>query len=141
MARKLYLDADVWLNFWLDESLGLKPAFHYTEQLLEKAVDEGWIIAVSDAVKEEVFDKDILPEDFHDKISKLEMGGLLEEVKVEERDDELAGKLMRERRLQFSDALHAALAIRAKATIVTRNIKHFERADDLVEVRKPEDLL
>jgi len=34
---KLYIDADVWLNFWQDEMIGLIPAAHYTELLLEKA--------------------------------------------------------------------------------------------------------
>jgi len=44
---------------------------------------------------------------------------------VEENDDKGAKELMKERGLHFSDVLHAALAIRTKATIVTRNIKHF----------------
>jgi predicted nucleic acid-binding protein len=138
---KLYFDADVWLNFWLDEILGFVPASHYTEQLLEKMVDEGWVVVVSEAVKEEIFEKNIAPEDFREKVSKLKVRGLLEEVRVEESDDELVGKLMRERKLHFSDALHAAIAIRTKAMIVTRNIRHFERVVDLVEVRRPEDLL
>ncbi len=138
---KIYLDADIWLNFWLDEMLGLIPASHYAEELLRKAAREGWTVVVSDLVKEEVFDKKVLPSDLDAKISELRIGGLIEEVEVEEKDDALAGRLRRERGLHLSDALHAALAMRTKSVIVTRNIKHFKLVEDLVDVRKPEDLL
>ncbi len=138
---KLYIDADVWLNFWQDEMLGLLPASHYAEELLKKANREGWTVVVSDLVKEEVFDKNVLPADFDARLLELRIGGLIEEVEVEEKDDVLAGRLRRERGLHLSDALHAALAIRTKSAIVTRNIKHFKLVEDLVEVRKPEDLL
>ncbi|MFH1774410.1 MAG: PIN domain-containing protein [Methanobacteriota archaeon] len=98
-------------------------------------------MVVSDLVRDEVFDKNVLPTDFNAKISELKIGGLIEEVEVEEKDDALAGRFRRERGLHLSDALHAALAIRTKSVIVTRNIKHFKLVEDLVEIRKPEDLL
>jgi len=75
MVREIYLYADVWLNFWMNEMLGLLPASHYTEELLRKANMEGWVIVISEATKEEVFSKGILPEDFYGKISELEVGG------------------------------------------------------------------
>lgn len=121
--------------------LGLIPASHYAEELLRKAAREGWTVVVSDLVKEEVFDKKVLPSDLDAKISELRIGGIIEEVEVEEKDDALAGRLRRERGLHLSDALHATLAIRTKSVIVTRNIKHFKLVEDLVEVRKPEELL
>jgi hypothetical protein len=58
---KLYFDADVWLNFCLDEMPGFVLASHYTEQLLGKVVDERWVIVISETVKEEVFEKNITP--------------------------------------------------------------------------------
>ena len=41
---KIYLDSDIWLNYWLDEMLGYIPAGYYAERLLEEAVDGRWEI-------------------------------------------------------------------------------------------------
>jgi predicted nucleic acid-binding protein len=81
----------------------------------------------SGVVKEEILKKKIALAD-------------LEEIEAEKEDVELSRKIIRERGLHFPDSLHAALAIRARAIIVTRT-KHFELVKNLVEVRKPEDLL
>ncbi|MFQ6135884.1 MAG: hypothetical protein ACE5PM_01735 [Candidatus Hydrothermarchaeales archaeon] len=56
---KLYLDADVWLNFWLDEMLRFTPASHYLEELLETAFRKKWIILISGAAKMEIRKKGI----------------------------------------------------------------------------------
>ncbi len=138
---KLYIDADVWLNFWQDEMVGLIPAAHYTELLLEKAVDEGWVIVVSDAVKKEVYKKKVTPGDFERLVGKLKKAGLIEEVETTQEDVNLAYKISSERYLHRSDALHTALAIKSKAIIVTRNIEDFKKVSDMVDVRKPEDLI
>ena len=138
---KLYLDADVWLNFWLDEMLGLLPASHYAEELLKKALKEKWTIVISEEVKKEIKRAGVSMEDLEEKLFDFRLGSILEEVEVEERDVEVARKISRERRLHASDAIHAALAIKSKAIFVTRNIKHFKVVEDVLEIRKPEDLL
>ncbi len=137
---KLYIDADVWLNFWLDEMLGLIPASHYTEELLGKACREDWTIVISEHVKKEIFKKKVSPEDLENMLAKLREGGLLEEVEAGQRDIELADRIYRSKGLHRSDALHATLAIKSKAIMVTRTA-HFNLVKDLVEIRKPEDLL
>ncbi|MFH1774545.1 MAG: PIN domain-containing protein [Methanobacteriota archaeon] len=137
---RLYIDADVWLNFWQDEMLGLIPASHYAEELLDKALRMKWIIVISGVVKEEILKKKIALADLEEKLDRLRQVNLLEEIEAEKEDVELSKRIIRERGLHFPDSLHAALAIRAKAIIVTRT-KHFELVKNLVEVRKPEDLL
>lgn len=137
---KLYLDADVWLNFWQDEMLGFIPASHYAEELLEKALREKWILVISGAVKKEIYRKKVASQDLEAKLSDFQKAGLLEEIEAEEKDIELADGIYRERKLHRSDALHAALAIKAKATLITRTA-HFDLVKDLIEIRKPEDLL
>ncbi len=141
LKMKLYIDADVWLNFWFDEMLGLIPASHYAEELLRKAAREGWTIVMSEKAKKEIEGAGVLLEDLEEKLSEFRSGGLLEEPKFEERDMQYALKISGERRLHLSDAIHAALAIKTKSIIVTRNIKHFKKVSDLVKIRKPEDLL
>ncbi len=137
---KLYLDADVWLNFWQDEMLGFIPASHYAEELLEKALKEKWVLVISGAIKKEIYKKKVASQDLESKLSNFKKAGLLEEIEAEEKDIELADNIYRERKLHRSDALHAALAIKAKAILVTRTA-HFDLVRDLVEIRKPEDLL
>jgi len=138
---KLYLDADVWLNFWLDEMLGFIPASHYLEELLDKALKEKWTIVISEEVKKEIKRAGVSMDDLEEKLSDFRLENILEEVEVGERDAELARKIFRERGLHASDAIHAALAIKSKAIFVTRNIKHFKVVQDILEIRKPEDLL
>jgi predicted nucleic acid-binding protein len=137
---KLYIDADVWLNFWLDETVGFIPASHYMEELLEIAFREKWILVISGAVKREIYKKHITPRDLEEKLSKFRQAGLLEEIEAEEKDIELADRIYKEKGLHRSDALHTALALKAKAIIVTRTA-HFNLVKDVIKTRKPEDLL
>jgi len=58
---KIYPDSDTWLNFWKGEMIGMIPAFHFMEELLRKAMLEGWVVVVSELVKEEVFEKGVSP--------------------------------------------------------------------------------
>jgi|Deesub1362B_J571_1020462.scaffolds.fasta_scaffold00376_19 predicted nucleic acid-binding protein len=139
---KIYLDSDIWLNFWKGEMIGMIPAFHFTEELLRKAVLERWVVVVSELVKEEVFEKGVSPNDFDEKINELESAGcVIEKAEVTEEDVKFGLELRRERGIHLSDAIHAAIAKRVNAIIVTRNIRHFKLVADIVKVRKPEDLL
>ncbi|MFQ6135885.1 MAG: hypothetical protein ACE5PM_01740 [Candidatus Hydrothermarchaeales archaeon] len=78
--------------------------------------------------------------DLEEKLLEFKKAGLLEEIEAGKEDIERAERIYRERKLHRSDALHAALSIRADAVLVTRT-KHFDLVKDLVEIRKPEDLL
>lgn len=137
---KLYLDADVWLNFWQGEMIGLKPAFYYTKELLEKAVEEKWTVVFSEVVKSEILKRKIALQDLEEKLSELRQEGLLEYVEAEKEDYEKAEQIYRETGLHFPDSLHAALSIKYKAIMVTRT-RHFDAVKNILEVRKPEDLL
>ncbi len=137
---KLYLDADVWLNFWLDEMLGFLPASHYLEELLKRVRTERWVIIFSGIVKSEILKKKIALKDLEEKILELEQEGILEYVEAEKKDYERAEKIYRDKGLHFPDSLHAAIAIKHKAIMVTRT-KHFDAVKDVLELRKPEDLL
>jgi len=139
---KIYPDADVWLNFWKGEMIGMIPAFYFMEELLRKAMLERWVIVVSELVKEEVLEKGVSPDDFDEKIDELESAGcVIEKVEVTKEDVRCALELKKERGIHLSDAIHAAIAKRVESTIVTRNIRHFKLVADIVKVRKPEDLL
>ncbi|MFQ5975162.1 MAG: type II toxin-antitoxin system VapC family toxin [Candidatus Hydrothermarchaeales archaeon] len=140
IEMKLYLDADVWLNFWLDEMLGFTPASHYLEELLETAFRKKWTILISGATKMEIRKKGVAIEDVEEKLAEFKKAGLLEEIEAGKEDIEQAERIYGERKLHRSDALHAALCIRAETVLVTRT-KHFDLVKDLVDIKKPEDLL
>ncbi len=139
---KIYPDADVWLNFWKGEMIGIIPAFHFMEELLKKAMLERWVIVVSELVREEVSEKGVSPDDFDEKIYELESAGcIIEKVEVTEEDVKFALELREERGIHLSDAIHAAIAKRVNSIIVTRNVRHFKLVADIVKIRKPEELL
>ena len=101
ITRKLYFDADIWLNFWQREMLGLVPAFQRAELLLARIEREGWILVVSDLVKREVFKKGVLDEDFEEKISCLRKKGLVEDAVATPSDVEKAGELFNNKGIHF----------------------------------------
>ena len=61
-------------------------------------------------------------------------------VEISSIQEKEAASLGRVRKVSFGDALHAVLARDNFAVMVTRD-KHFLELMDIVEVRKPEDLL
>ena len=66
--------------------------------------------------------------------------GLLVKVGVSSIQKKEATSLGRVRKVSFGDALHAVLARDNSAVMVTRD-RHFLELMDIVEVRKPEELL
>ena len=90
---------------------------------------------------DEIYRQGVTKQDLNERLSFLKDAGVLTEIKVQQADIDRAKVLRRERGIHLSDAVHAVIAIRCSATVVTRNIKHFEKVRDLVELRKPEELL
>ena len=70
----------------------------------------------------------------------VEQEGLLFKVPIKKEQFQEAAKLKRERKLPFADVLHAIIARDNGAVMVTRDV-HFEDFEDIVMIRKPEDLI
>jgi len=82
------------------------------------------------------FGEDIVEEIF----SIVSKEGLLEKVDVNEEQIKEAGKLSIRTGVHINDCIHAIIAKDNNAVLVTRD-KHFEAFRDIVQIRKPEDLL
>ncbi len=73
------------------------------------------------------------------RISSTSWVGLLEKVPIKKEHFLEAARLKRERKLPFADLLHAIIARDNGAIMVTRDV-HFEDFENIVTIRKPEDL-
>ncbi|KXA94136.1 hypothetical protein AKJ37_07930 [candidate division MSBL1 archaeon SCGC-AAA259I09] len=140
-GKRLYLDADVWLNLLQGEMLGFVPAFQRAKRLFAKIREEKWELVVSDLVEEEVCNQGPRVEDMRNKVSGLEEQNLVERASIKKTDRKKAGEIHKNKSLHFSDALHAAIALRKSSILVTRNMRHFSAVEDLLEVLEPETLL
>lgn len=141
MESRFYVDADIYLNYWKDEMVGLTPASYYAEEFFSRAIEKNWTIIISDLTKKEILKAGVREEDLEEFLEIFRKCGILLEVDVEEIDRERALELRKKRKIHLSDAFHTAVAERLNATIITRNLKHFRLVEDLVNVGRPEDFL
>lgn len=136
--KKIYVDSNIFLDFWLDRMTGLKPANYYAEELFKNCIrclykiviSENTIIELSENFPAKNIEKKL---DVFKKLSKLEI------VSVQIDDLIKAKKLALDRDIPVHDAVHALIAKKLMIPLITRD-KHFSQVDDLITVKAPEEL-
>jgi len=138
---RIYVDSDIFLNTWFREMHGLDPVFQRAERLFQAIVDCVFFLIVSDLTLEELSRRIPLPismvkSDYFDQYKRL---GKLKVIEVKQDIVDEASRLPTHR----ADAIHATIAKREKATLVTRNIKHYRKVARIIglRVRLPEQLI
>ncbi len=139
MAEKYYFDTSIWRDYYENRSDSMRPLGEFALQLIKRIIEAGDFILYSDAVIEELqirySDEDII------KIFEIaNYKGILLKVDSSVFQKREAAKLCNYKGMPFGDALHAVLARDNGAVIVARD-RHFLELIDIVEVRKPEDLI
>jgi len=66
--------------------------------------------------------------------------GLLKKVEIKEKQIKEAVRLRNNLKIPFGDVLHAILARDNNAIMVTRD-RHFEEVQNIVNIKKPEELI
>ncbi len=136
----LYIDTNVYIDHFDGRNDYLRPLGEFAFQLLQKAGQCEFDIAISSFVIEEL--KHHVSEQ---RIFEL-VGGLQKLRKIFSMnhtpdDERVASRLSHIRKTSFPDTLHVILAKKMNATyVVTRNIKDFEKLSDIVPIRLPESL-
>ncbi len=74
------------------------------------------------------------------EIFSIVENGLLIKIEINRKQISLAGKISKTKKIPFGDVLHAVLAKDNDALLVTRD-HHFEELQDLVIIKKPEELI
>ncbi len=135
---KLYLDTSIWRDYYENRADKFRPLGEWAFALLKKAVDEDIGIMYSDFVLEEL--RKSYSDGEIEKIFGIIDNTILFKASISNKQAEEAAKICKERKVAFGDALHAVIAKDNEAILVTRD-RHFEELRDVVDVRKPEELI
>ncbi|MFA5887626.1 MAG: PIN domain-containing protein [Candidatus Nanoarchaeia archaeon] len=139
MQKRYYLDTAIWKDYYENRSDRLRPIGEWALAFINKAVEEGSRILYSDAVIREL-NKYHSMDEIKAILSIVRNEDCLEKVSIDRKQVQEAKEISQKRNVPFGDALHAVLARDNKAIIVTRD-RHFDDLMDIVEARKPEELI
>jgi predicted nucleic acid-binding protein len=136
---RYYLDTSVWRDYYENRSDGLRPLGDFAFDLLKRIKSEKDIVVYSELTIKELardFDEETIKELF----SILLGYDLLEKVEIRDEQIKEAKELSLKTGVHLSDCIHSIVARDNDAILIARD-KHFEALRNIVEIRKPEDLL
>lgn len=132
----IYLDTNIYMDYFLMREDRLRPLSDFAFELLKKTFGCEYKIAISDWVLFELEKNNIPIEKINSLMRDLKGLNKLVKVEREDRDIKEAKKFS-----EWRDALHAILAKKCNAVyLVTRNINDYSDVQDLVEIKLPENL-
>ena len=137
---KLYLDTNIYIDYFDGRVDNLRPLGEFAFNLLKRVLECEFQIIISSLVLDEL-EYNTYKENMLSLIKDLKDKNKLLIIDVNEEDIKNANKVKKERKTSYNDTLHAVLANRIKADfLVTRNLKDFEELQDLIKVVLPENL-
>ena len=141
MTEKYYFDTCIWRDHYENRfGQGGRPLGAIASRLFLKFMKEKKPILFSEFNLREL-KKDYSEAEINDMLSVLFIADKLQKVPITKQDVEEAHKLSTDRNISFGDCLHAVLARNNNAILVTQNVRDFERLTDVVNYKKPENLL
>ncbi len=139
MEKRYYFDTSIWRDYYENRSDRFRPLGEWALKLINEILESQDIILFSDFVIEELKVK-YSEEEINKILEVVSKRDLLIKVNISEQQTIEAAKLCKEKKVAFGDALHTILARDNNAVMVTRD-KHFLELLDIVEIKKPEDLV
>ena len=135
--KKYYIDTSIWRDYYENRKDKFRPLGEWALRLFQFIIENKYDILYSELIIEELSNEYSV-----EKINKIFeiVRDLLLKIKISDFQAKEAGKLCKEYKIPFGDALHAVLARDNNAILVTRD-KHFLELLDIVDVRKPEELI
>ncbi len=137
----VFVDTHIFVDYYLDRSDNIRPLGEFTFNFLKRAVACEFYIFVSEGVLKEL--EETLRKTRNEIIdvifSNLTKAKKVEFVTPSEHQITEARMLAEERKIPKSDALFTILARDNNATLISRDWHHKE-VEDIVEVKKPEEL-
>lgn len=137
MLGRYYIDSAIWRDLHENRKDKFRPLGEWAFELFRKIRINKEKIIYSDLIIHELsiaYDKQTIEKIFSD------VNEILERVEIKEKHVKEAKELSKNYNIPFGDALHAILARDNDAIIITRD-HHFEVLNEVVEVKKPEDLI
>lgn len=138
MLRPFYLDTAIWLDFFENRNEPGLPKGEWANKLLIKIIKNNELIIISDLTLAELTAVGYPQWELKKLFRPLK--SLLLYVESTKKEIGKAKDLSKKRRVPKGDALHALIARDHKATLVTLD-KHFHSLKDIIEPKRPQDLL
>lgn len=136
MKKRFYVDTNIWLDFFENRQSGLLPIGEFAAQFFAGCRKTRSSIFYSEVVLLELinFDKNTINlvfENFEDLLIKCDISI---EQKIEAKN--FAQKFL----IPIHDALHFIAARDNNCILITRDV-HFDVFFDLIEIKKPEEVI
>ena len=135
--KKLYVDSNIWLDYWLDRTVNITPIGCFAERMLERATDCEFTLIVSDFILKEI--ESNMKTSAETNMSAFRKIGKLNIIRVDGSTFQNAKELASKRDIPIHDAVHALMAKKIGAILVTRD-KHFGELEDIIVSKRPEEL-
>ena len=139
------MDTNVFISFWDNEYGRNITDFleYYSKNALDRVLSCKFHLIISDLTIKELSEA-IRPKKSREEIlTYFEPYEKLDKIRIlvpDTTDWEEARRLRNTTGLHLKDALHTVLAKKTKSTLVTWNLKDFQKAGKEVEVRSPKNL-
>ena len=138
MNQRYYLDACIWRDYLENRSDRFRPLGDWATQLINKILRQKDIFVMTALLKEELLKY----------CKESEVKNMFEIIPIKqflfssinEKQTKEAISFARERMTPLKDTLHAIIARDIGAIFVTRDA-HFQELQEIVEIKKPEDLI
>lgn len=136
----IYIDTNCYIDYFESRTDGLRPLGDFSYNLIRKAMNCDYCIALSSLVYEEMKYLGYVKK-FDELVKMLDELDKIVYVEPTEADSVKAKDLATRYHTPLNDTKHLILATRLNCScLVTRNIKHFSRLFRLLEIRLPESL-
>lgn len=137
MNKKYYIDSCIWRDYLEEREDKFRPLGEWAFRIIQKIIKDEDVIVISDAIFEELrgFNPNI-----DIKITELVPELCLSYMESSKKQFIEAKNIAKTLKIPINDALHAILARDNQAILITRD-KHFLDLLNIVDVKKPEDLI
>ena len=134
---KYYVDSCIWIDFWEDRKGFMnKPLGKYAAEFFLKAFNNK--ILISDVVLSELRDY-MYEEDIEELMNIFYRLNIIEFVRFTAKDMKISSQIAEERDIPANDVLHALIASKNDAMLISQD-KHFFKLKDIVIFKRPQDL-
>jgi predicted nucleic acid-binding protein len=140
MSERYYFDTCIWRDHYENRfGLGGRPLGGYATKLFIKILRKKDNLFFSEFIIREL-KSDYKEEEIIKMLNILFVSGVLKRVELTEKDYKEAKSIGTMRNLPHGDVLHAILARKSRAILVSQD-KHLQRLRDIVNVKRPEEII
>jgi predicted nucleic acid-binding protein len=134
----IYLDANVYLDYWEDRRDNLRPLGEFACSLMRRAINCEFVVCYSELVFFEVSKSCSIPKEevFEQMFRPLEQMGKLRLITYTYEPE--ATLLAQEKKIPKNDAIHLILSEKCNAILVSRDNHHLALRDQF-KIMKPEE--